>query len=159
MKMLICTSGIILFLLLGGCGEKEYEKQDTQLTVSEETAIPFQTTDVKDTLTQESGEESPTESSVENNRLQYAEIYGTEYQFTDVYISGKCWLIGDENIVQIVSIGGYDDITVMQLSEIARVESMPFDGFSSVTVFDKTNQSISIMTSPTDAETVLGLLE
>ena len=83
----------------------------------------------------------------------------TKEDFADLYLPAKCWLVGKENIVEIISVGGIDDVTVTEHTAVERVEHLGVDEFTSISVFDKTGQSISIMVSPEDAGKLLDLIE
>jgi hypothetical protein len=91
--------------------------------------------------------------------LTYAEKYETEHLFEDLYIPEKCWLIGNENIVEIISLGDIDNVTAINQSSVERVEHSNVMNFSNITVFDKTGKSISIMVSPEEFEMLMKLVD
>lgn len=140
-----------VFLLFVGCGRPEPPIPTMRPTVS---ATPL-------TVEPEASpapSESPEEGRKEDLWLVYAERYGTDHVFTDLYIPEKLWLIGEENIVQLVSFVGNEDIRVFPRTSIERVEHLLLDEFGFVDVYDKTNECISITLTPSDAEAILELL-
>ena len=160
MKIFIYTSIIVLVLLLGGCTEKEAELSGERKPVTEETIAPAEVhTEEYSEPVMESDRKTTTDNNKEDGWLTYAEKYETEYCFTDLYISAKCWLVGKENIVEIISVGGIDDVTIMEHKAVERVEHLNIGEFTTISVFDKTGQSISIMVSPEDAGKLLDLIE
>jgi len=91
--------------------------------------------------------------------LTYAEKYETEHHFSDLYIPAKCWLVGKENIVEIISVGGIDDVTIMEHKAVERVEHLNIGEFTTISVFDKTGQSISIILSQEETDKLLELID
>lgn len=89
----------------------------------------------------------------------YAKLYNTNGEFHDLYMAEKAWLIGTDIIVQVISIGGFDDITALALNADARVEHSVYENCALVTVYDKTGQAISLMVCPEDALTLAELLK
>ena len=160
MKFFICSSIIILVLLLSGCTEKEAELPIERKPVAEETIAPAEVhTEGYSEPIKKDDKSSAADDSLEDVLFTYAEKYETEYRFTDLYISAKCWLVGKENIVEIISVGGIDDVTIMEQKAVERVEHLNIGEFTTISVFDKTGQSISIMVSPEDAGKLLDLIE
>lgn len=160
MKIFIYTSIIVLVLLLGGCAEKEAELPVERKPVTEETIAPAEVhTEEYSEPVMESDRKTTTDNNKEDGWLTYAEKYDTEYRFTDLYLPAKCWLIGNENIVEIISLGDIDNVTVITQSSVERVEHSTVMNFCNVTVFDKTGKSISIMLLSEDAEKLLGLIK
>ncbi len=153
MKSVICGI-IIAVLLFGGCAKQETEVH------TEKTKAPavIQTTEEIEVVTENS------QSTISNENkgdawIAYAEKYDTEYRFTDLYIPAKCWLVGKANIVEVLSVGGIDDITVIDHAAVERVEYTSIGEFTNISIFDKTGKSISIMVSPEGAENLLRLIE
>ena len=160
MKLFICSSIIVLVLLLSGCAEKEAELSDKRKTVTEETVASAEVYTVEYSETVKKDDPSTaTKDSIEDAWIAYAEKYNTEHRFADLYLPAKCWLVGKENIVEIISVGGIDDVTVTEHTAAERVEHTKIGEFTTISVFDKTGQSISIMVSPEDAGKLLDLIE
>ena len=97
--------------------------------------------------------------SIERARKQYAELYETSHMFTDMYMVEKAWLIGKENIVQLISIAGFNDVSILTRESIERIEQASFSNFASVTIFDKTGDSISLMVYPEELLAITELLK
>jgi len=102
---------------------------------------------------------SVSDKNNEDAWIAYSEKYGTECHFTDLYVPSKCWLVGDENVVELMSLGGIDDATVINRASIERVEHTNITELTTISVFDKTGKSISIMLSSEDAEKLLELIK
>ena len=153
MKSVICGI-IIAILLFGGCAKQETEVH------TEKTKAPavMQTTEEIEAV-KENEESSVSDENKADALITYAEKYGTECRFTDLYVPAKCWLVGDENVVELMSLGGIDDATVINRASIERVEHTNIVEFTTISVFDKTGKSISIMLSSKDAEKLLDLIE
>ena len=90
--------------------------------------------------------------------LPLAEQYKTDYCFTALDMPGKLWLVGTDNIIQVLSTGGVVTVTVIRQAAIVRTESILFEEYAIIEVVDKTNQSISILTAPENADTLHTLL-
>ena len=147
-------------LLLGGCAEQEAELPVERKPVTEETAALAEVhTEEYSEPAMESDRNTATDDSTDDVWLTCAERYGAEHRFADLYLPAKCWLVGKENIVEIISVGGIDDVTVTEHTAVERVEHLGVDEFTSISVFDKTGQSISIMLLPKDAENLLRLIK
>ena len=97
-------------------------------------------------------------NTTEPDRQPYMEQYGAQHCFVDVFFPEKCWLICEETIVQLISFEGFDDVTVIDRASVERVQSLSLGDCVSVEIFDRTNQTISIMVSLPDAEPLLELL-
>ena len=160
MKIFICSSIIVLVLLLGGCTGEKPESHIEEKSATQETVVATEVQTVEDVEpVKESDRKTTTDNNKEDGWLTYAEKYDTEYRFTDLYLPAKCWLVGKENIVEIISVGGIDDVTVTEHTAVERVEHSTVMNYCNVTVFDKTGQSISIIVSPEDSEKLLGLIK
>ena len=108
MKSVICSI-IIAVLLLGGCAKRETEVHTKKTEVP---AVMQTTEEIEDVKEIE-------QSSVSNNEdawIAYSEKYDTECRFTDLYVPSKCWLVGDENVVELMSLGGIDDATLINIA-------------------------------------------
>lgn len=160
MKFFICSSIIVLVLLLSGCAEKEAELPVERKTATEEIIAPAEVhTEEYSESVMESDRKTTTDNNKEDGWLTYAEKYDTEYRFTDLYLPAKCWLIGNENIVEIISLGDIDNVTAINQSSIERVEHSTVMDFSNITVFDKTGKSISIILSQEETDKLLELID
>lgn len=156
MRFSICSI-VMLVLLLGGCAKTECEFPTEESPVWEEVTAP--TTFLTEENPEIATENITADDTKDDAYLKYAEKYETAYRFADLYIPAKCWLIGNENIVEVFSVGGIDSVTVIEHRAMERVEHLNAGDFVNVSVFDKTGKSISIMLLPKDAEQLLGLIE
>ena len=156
--MKIGISGLILIfaILMVGCAAEQYEdaEQPSHIAVS----IPANQTEDKVIITAAKVESFSSHDTQEINWQAYADRYGAEYCFLDIYMPEKHWLIGDEYIVQLTSFGKIEDVIAIKLTSIDRAEYSVFDEYVSIEAFDRTKQTISIMVSPADAEVIIGLL-
>lgn len=153
MKSVICSI-IIAVLLLGGCAKRETEVHTKKTEVP---AVMQTTEEIEDV--KEIEQSYVSDKNNEDAWIAYSEKYGTEFRFTDLYVPSKCWLVGDENMVELMSLGGIDDATVINRASIERVEHSTVMDFSNITVFDKTGKSISIMVSPEEFEMLMKLVD
>ncbi len=159
MKVLAILSILLLMFSFGGCAKKEAKLPE------EETHMPKETQSITDDREGESSvqaekddESEVTDEYIKEAWLTYAEKYNAEYLFTDFYVTKKCWLIGKENIVDLISIGGIDDVTVIKQTAVERVEHLVLGDFTKISIFDKTGESISIMASADDSDKILELI-
>ena len=97
-----------------------------------------------DTSNAEETEEELSNTYGEDARKQLSELYNTSQVFEDLYMVEKVWLIGKENVVQLISFGDYDDICVLSRDNIEKIKISSFSDFAKMTVYDKTGQSISL---------------
>ena len=153
MKSVICSI-IIAVLLLGGCAKRETEVHTKKTEVP---AVMQTTEEIEDV--KEIEQSYVSDKNNEDEWIAYSEKYGTECRFTDLYVPAKCWLVGDENVVELMSLGGIDDATVINRASIERVEHTNIAELTTISVFDKTGKSISIMLSSEDAEKLLELIK
>lgn len=96
---------------------------------------------------------------IEDTRNQYARLYDATHRFSDMYMAEKAWLIGDEKIVQLISIGGFNDATVLIRDNIERIEKASFADFATVSIIDKTGQTLSLMILPEELLVIIELLK
>ncbi len=99
------------------------------------------------------------DASVVEAREQYAKMYNTTHVFTDMYIPEKAWLIGEENIVELTSIAGFNDVSALTRDSIERVEQTSFSGFATVKIIDKTGNALSLTVHPQELFEILDLIE
>lgn len=155
MKRVICCV-VILALLLAGC-----TTQTTTLP-KEHNKKPVPTvTHVDEPANSKVPTSQPLETKENITEVfdTYARTYEAEKRFEDLYIPAKCWLLGDENIVEVISLDNVDNVTVITQSSVERVEHSTIMNFCNVTVFDKTGKSISIMVSPEEFEMLMKLVD
>ena len=120
-----------------------------------------QETSVPEKLTEAPTVESTTEAPILPTKPaweKYAMQYGAEDVFADLYTPGKYLLIGEDTVVLLVSIGGYDQLTVMDRYAIARVEQKNLPDFTQIEIYDKTDEKLSLIVSPQDGATIGKLL-
>ena len=135
----------ILFLLLctlSGCSSHR------------ETSVPEKLTEAP---TFESTTEAPA-LPAEPAWEKYAMQYGAEDMFADLYTPGKYLLIGEDTVVLLVSIGGYDELTLMDRDAVARVEQKNLPDFTQIEIYDKTDEKLSLIVSPEDGTAIGKLL-
>ena len=70
-------------------------------------------------------------------------MYNTPQRFVDMYMAEKAWLIGEQNIVQLISFVDFNDATVLARDNIERIEQSSFGDVASITVFDKACQTLA----------------
>ena len=156
MKIGISVLIFIFAIFMSGCSAKQCggAEQPSYITVS----IPTDQTEDEVIIAAAEEETSSTHDTQEINWRVYADRYGAEYCFLDIYMPEKHWLIGDEYIVQLTSLGEIEDVIAIKLTSIDRTEYLVFDEYVSIEAFDRTKQTLSIMASPVDAEVIIGLL-
>lgn len=160
MREFLCTAFSILLLLCAGCASQESNTPGTFPSASSNTTA---TEDIDNASNAYSPPEVQAEGPgevplTEEIWLPLAEQYKTDYCFTDLDMPGKLWLVGTDNIIQVLSTGGVVTVTVIRQTAIVRTESMLFEEYAIIEVVDKTNQSISILTAPANADTLHTLL-
>ncbi len=147
---------LILSLCLCGCAKKEAPLPTKEVVTEAETHSP---THEAETEPYSEPTEEKTQAEEASKLLEYAEKYKTEHTFTDKYVPLKSWLVGSESIVEVISAGGIDSVTVTEHTSVERVGYFNAGEFISVTVYDKAKGSISIMLAPDEANKLLALLE
>ena len=76
-----------------------------------------------------------------------------------MYMAEKAWLIGEQNIVQIISFTDFNDATVLARDNVERIEQSSFGNAACITVFDKTGQILSLMVSQDSLLEIVALLK
>ena len=114
---------------------------------------------IYDEVTSEHVDETAQNSSFEEARAEFSKLYDTSHVFVDMYMSEKAWLIGEQNTVQIISFSDFNDATVLARDNIERIEHSSFGNAASITVFDKTGQTLSLMVSPDELLEIVDLLK
>ena len=147
---------LILSLCLCGCAKKEAPLPTKEVVTEAEIHSP---THEAETEPYSEPTEEATQADEAGKLLEYAEKYKTEHTFTDKYVPLKSWLVGSESIVEVISAGGIDSVTVTEHTSVERVGYFNAGEFISVTVYDKAKGSISIMLAPDEANKLLALLE
>ena len=147
---------LILSLCLCGCAKKEAPLPTKEVVTEAEIHSP---THEAETEPYSEPTEEATQAEEAGKLLEYAEKYKTEHTFTDKYVPLKSWLVGSESIVEVISAGGIDSVTVTEHTSVERVGYFNAGEFISVTVYDKAKGSISIMLAPDEANKLLALLE
>ena len=115
----------VIFLLSGCSGSIDNNNQSHSTTkdpIIEKPGSEFE----EETIVSETETPIIPDTFIEDARSQYAELYDTTHTFTDMYMAEKAWLIGDENIVQLTSIVGFNDVAVLTRSNIERIEQASF---------------------------------
>ena len=112
-----------------------------------------------DEVTSEHVDETTQNSFCEEARAEFSKLYDTSHVFVDMYMSEKAWLIGEQNIVQIISFSDFNDATVLARDNIERIEHSSFGNAASITVFDKTGQILSLMVSPDELLEIVEVLK
>ena len=112
-----------------------------------------------DEVTSEHVDETTQNSFCEEARAEFSKLYDTSHVFVDMYMSEKAWLIGEQNIVQIISFTDFNDATVLARDNVERIEQSSFGDVASITVFDKTGQILSLMVSPDSLLEIVALLK
>lgn len=163
-RFFVCALCCLLFFL-SGCRSARNAAGMTQLRTPVPAAAERETeraprgneNTIPDNVSGENETAAPA-AFAEETRKRYAAFYHTSAAFEDLYMPQKVWLIGDKAIVQLVSFSGYHDATILFRACIERIEQSSLPGFGSVTVFDKSGQSISITVSSADFASVTALL-
>jgi len=139
-----------LLLLFSGCSAASEEPEQAQSKPNTSIVEQAETEEKEFESIRDSKSSAVPDTFIENSRKQYAGLYNTSREFEDLYIPEKAWLIGNEYIVQLMSIAGFNDASVISCENIERIEQSSFGDFASITVYDKTGQSITIMVCPDD---------
>ncbi|MBE7041084.1 MAG: hypothetical protein E7400_03860 [Ruminococcaceae bacterium] len=159
MKYLTCSI-IMVALLLSGCrgqttvlhsGEKQAEQEIVAQNEASSGVVGRDAAEKENIIA--------IEDTVEHGQFAKYDEYTKELCFVDCCLSAKCWLVGDGNIVEMIYAGDVSYTTVVDKVSIVRVEHLNAGVFTTISVFDKTGQSITLMVSSEDAEKLLGLLE
>lgn len=152
---------VILYIvaMLTGCTTTE--------DISSSSPYPVQSPVLEDTdskitydkVTSEHVDETTQNSFCEEARAEFSKLYDTSHVFVDMYMAEKAWLIGEQNIVQLISVAVFNDATILARDNIERIEQSSFGDVVSITVFDKTGQILSLMVSPDELLEIVELLK
>ena len=148
----------VIFLLSGCYGPVDNNNQSHSATKDPIIEKPGSEIE-EETIVSETENPIIPDTFIEDTRNQYAELYDTTHTFTDIYMVEKAWLIGDENIVQLTSIAGFNDVAVLTRSNIERIEQTSFADFSTISIIDKTGQTLSLMILPEELLVIIELLK
>ena len=151
---------LYIALLLVGCAPTEED-------VSNSSISPAHTPVLEDTDSKTRWDESASEQMDETThnifceeaRVEFSKLYNTPHLVVDMYMAEKAWLIGEQNIVQLISFVDFNDATVLARDNIERIEQLSFDDFASITIFDKTGQTLSLIVSPDELLAISELLK
>lgn len=148
----------VIALLTGCSGSDDNNNQlhaDTKAPIIESPESQIQ----EETSVSKTEESTIPDTFIEDTRKQYSELFDTTHTFTDMYMAEKSWLIGDENIVQLTSIAGFNDVTVLTRSNIERIEQASFADLATISIIDKTGQTLSLMVLPEELLVIIELLK
>lgn len=159
MKKLHFLILLCVIFLLSGCSDSvdnnNQSHDDTKAPIIEKPENKIQ----EETSVSKVEEPAIPDTFIEDTRKQYSELYDTTHTFTDMYMVEKAWLIGGENIVQLTSLAGFNDAIVLTRNNIKRIEQASFADFATVSIIDKTGQSLSLMISPEELLVIIELLK
>ncbi len=159
MKKLYFLLLLCVIFLLPGCSasvdNNNQPRADTKAPIIERPENEIQ----KDTSVSKTETNVIPDTFIEDTRKQYAELYDTTHTFADMYMVEKAWLIGDENIVQLTSIAGFNDVVVLTRNNIERIEQASFADFATISIIDKTGQTLSLMILPEDLLVIIELIK
>lgn len=89
---------------------------------------------------------------------QYRALYHAEHVYRDALVPQKVLLIGEEQLVELTWVSGYEQTKAIERSSVIRTETGSLDAWDSVRIYDKTGQCISIMVEPGTAEELVAFL-
>lgn len=98
-------------------------------------------------------------AEMENAIKRYSELYNADRAYRDITVPQKALLIGDEQIVELTYLPGYENTNVTERSSVVRVEDSRLDAFDIVNIYDKTNQCISVIVEPGMSDEIAVLLK
>ena len=159
MKFLQLALILYIATMLTGCTATD--------NISNSSPYPVQSPVLEDTdskitydeVTSEHVDETTQNSFCEEARAEFSKLYDTSHVFVDMYMSEKAWLIGEQNIVQIISFTDFNDATVLARDNVERIEQSSFGDVASITIFDKTGQTLSLMVSPDELLEIVEVLK
>ena len=139
------TFSVFFFVLIAalcafGCTDGGYEPKTTTSAVST-TASSATTVSFSETID------------------KYVQLYNATDKISDMFMAEKVWLVSRDNIVQLISISGFDSVAVIPRSSVERVEQTSVGVFATVTVVDKTGQEFTISVDSSAVFDVMALLK
>lgn len=143
-------------LLLAACG-RESNTAIHEYSYSSENPYTAETESNYDPLlsVSETYDENLTKQALEH----YKEVYAAETVFSDLYVSQKYLIIGKDTIAELLLINGYYQTKEIRRENIERVECKALTDFCRIELFDKTNESLSIMVRSETAKEITALLQ
>ena len=152
---------VILFavLMLAGCTPTKDVSDSSSSPVHSPVLEDTDSKITYDEIVAERVDETTQSSFSEEARAEFSKLYDTSHLFVDMYMAEKAWLVGEQNIVQLISFADFNDATVLARDNIERIEQSSFGDIASITVFDKTGQTVSLMVSPDELLEIADLLK
>ena len=156
MKRFVGFLLIFVIILLAGCmsdvSTKERKPPFKSVAIVEQSE--------EDTITSDTLNETSEEKVINTREIvdKYAKVYDTHTDFSDMYVTEKHLLIGDETIVELFVIGDFCNVVSISRKEVERIEHSVFEKFASITIYDKTKKTISLTVAPDDLNNILKIL-
>ncbi len=150
----ICTAVTCVSLLLSAC-RKESDTAIHEYSYSTEKNYAAETESASETLLCETYDENLAEEAVKH----YQEVYSAEAVFSDLYVSQKYLIIGKDTIAQLLLTNGYSQAKEIRRENIERVECKALTDLCIIELFDRTNESLSIMVKTETAKEITSLLQ
>lgn len=148
MKRTVCAIFLLLTMLsAAGCAGRE---ELMELPSSQQAGLSQTETG--------SPERSAPDEDMEKAVERYAALYHVEHVYYDIAVPQKMLLIGEEQIVELLCVAGYEQTKVIDRMSVVRVDSSRLGEFDAVNIYDKTNQCISVMVEPGLSEELAALL-
>lgn len=158
MKRFLCILLILSIITLAGC-TVETPKNESSIHSRSINSIEQLKEDAISSDTYVPNE-TPEEKAVREREIlvKYTKMYNTNIDFSDMYVAEKHLLIGDEVIVELFVIGDFCNVVSISKKNIERIEHSVFEEFASVTIYDKTKQTISLTVTPENLNKILEFL-
>ena len=159
MKRHIFIATILICFLLSGCsGENHISKQPNECAIetvkTEREEVSFETN--TNSITEEKTYQA------EANYTQILERYKTLYEaediYPDLYFDGKFLFVGKSSVVCLIVIGNTQDSTIISKQNIAKVDDFVSGEFGSITIYDKTGETVSIMVKPEETKEIISAI-
>ena len=159
MKRYIFLALIFICFILSGCSGESYtlDKKENQIVKVEK--IEQKETAPEANIKKDS-EKSATQDKPDYTQIldKYRALYEAEEIYSDLYFDGKFLLIGKSSVVCLIVIGDVEDATVISKQNIAKAEDFVSGEFGSITIYDKTGETVGIMVKPEETKDIISAI-
>lgn len=154
-KYIFITMILICFLLSGCSGANNISKQPNECVIetvnTEHEEVSFKTN--ANNITE--GKTYQAKADYTQIFERYKILYEAEDFYPDLYFDGKFLLVGKSSVVCLIVIGDTQDTTIISKQNIAKVDDFVSSEFGSITIYDKTGETVSIMVNPETTKEII----
>lgn len=103
-------------------------------------------------------DKNPNEKSDEEIITYYVSLYSAENVYRDMFAPQNLLLIGDDFVVGLFVMNPFSQTVEIRKNNVERIGNTSFGTFSTIEVFDKSGQCVSVTVSPALAAEIVTIL-